>query len=103
MSQGTRTGRHDGEHGAVATSHAGHGGGKTVGGSAHAGHDKHAGHSTAMFRDRFWVSLALTVPVVLYSHMIQMWLGFSMPQFPGSGWALPSWGPSSSSGGAGRS
>jgi hypothetical protein len=29
---------------------------------AHAGHDKHAGHRVAMFRDRFWVSLVLTVP-----------------------------------------
>jgi Cu2+-exporting ATPase len=29
--------------------------------------DKHAGHSLAMFRDRFYVSLVLTVPVVLYS------------------------------------
>ncbi len=50
------------------------------------GHDKHAGHSPNMFRDRFWLSLVLTVPIVLYSHMIQEWLGFSMPMFPGSQW-----------------
>jgi Cu2+-exporting ATPase len=42
-----------------------------------------------MFRGRFWVSLALSVPVVLYSEMIQMWLGFNAPQFPGSGWVAP--------------
>ena len=30
-----------------------------------AGHDKHEGHSVAMFRDRFWLSLLLTVPIVL--------------------------------------
>lgn len=51
-----------------------------------AGHDKHAGHSPDMFRDRFWLSLVLTIPVVLYSHMIQEWLGFHMPEFPGSSW-----------------
>jgi Cu2+-exporting ATPase len=32
-----------------------------------------------------WVLLVLSVPVVLYNHMIQMWLGFSMPEYPGSG------------------
>jgi len=42
-----------------------------------------------MFRDRFWVSLVLSVPVVLYSEMIQMWFGFSMPEFPGSAWVPP--------------
>lgn len=49
-------------------------------------HDKHAGHNPNMFRDRFWLSLILTIPVVLYSHMIQEWLGFHMPEFPGSEW-----------------
>jgi P-type Cu2+ transporter len=53
---------------------------------AHANHNKHAGHSVAMFRDRFWLSLALTIPVVLYSQMIQDWFGFSMPSFSGSVW-----------------
>ena len=48
-----------------------------------AGHDKHAGHSVAMFRDKFWLSLALTVPVVLLSHDIQEWFGYSIPMFPG--------------------
>jgi Cu2+-exporting ATPase len=47
------------------------------------GHDKHAGHSVAMFRDKFWLSLALTIPVVLLSHDIQLWLGYSVPMFPG--------------------
>lgn len=49
-------------------------------------HDKHAGHNPDMFRNRFWLSLVLTIPVVLYSHMIQNWLGFTMPIFPGSQW-----------------
>jgi Cu2+-exporting ATPase len=79
---------HDSEHVEMAAGHEGHGGGKTSGGG-HAGHDRHAGHTTGMFRDRFWVSLVLSLPVVLYSDMIQMWLGFSMPRFPGSGWVAP--------------
>jgi P-type Cu2+ transporter len=52
-------------------------------------HDKHAGHSVAMFRDRFWLSLALTIPVVLYSDMIQEWFGYTAPPFPGSQWIPP--------------
>jgi len=47
------------------------------------GHDRHAGHSVAMFRDKFWLSLALTIPVVLLSHDIQTWFGYSIPTFPG--------------------
>lgn len=50
------------------------------------GHGKHAGHSPEMFRDRFWLSLILTIPVILYSHMVQEWLGFTMPEFPSSNW-----------------
>ena len=42
-----------------------------------------------MFRDRFWLSLALTVPIVLYSPMIQEWFGYTAPIFPGSEWIPP--------------
>jgi Cu2+-exporting ATPase len=49
-----------------------------------AGHDRHAGHSVAMFRDRFWLSLALTIPVVLLSADVQEWFGYTVPAFPGS-------------------
>ncbi|MBI2588822.1 heavy metal translocating P-type ATPase [Candidatus Saccharibacteria bacterium] len=48
--------------------------------------DKHAGHSVAMFRDRFWLSLTLTIPVLAYSVTIQQWLNFSLPAFSGSGY-----------------
>ncbi len=52
--------------------------------SGHAAHGvMHTGHIT-MMRDRFLVSLPLTILVVLYSPMVQRWLGFSMPTFPGS-------------------
>src|SRR5947208_14059402 len=50
---------------------------------AHEAHDKHAGHSVAMFRDRFWLSLVLTIPVVLLSTDVQEWLGYSLPDIPG--------------------
>ena len=46
------------------------------------GHDKHAGHSVAMFRDKFWLSLALTIPVILLSHDIQEWFGYTIPPVP---------------------
>jgi P-type Cu2+ transporter len=49
----------------------------------HAGHDRHEGHSVAMFRDKFWLSLALTIPVVLLSQDIQEWFGYSVPSVPG--------------------
>ena len=52
--------------------------------SEHQEHDKHAGHSVAMFKDRFWLSLLITIPVLIYSEMIQHWLNFMPPAFPGS-------------------
>jgi P-type Cu2+ transporter len=45
--------------------------------------DKHAGHSVAMFRDKFWLTLALTIPVVVLSHDIQTWFGYSVPMLSG--------------------
>ncbi len=50
----------------------------------HEGHDKHAGHSVGMFRNKFWLSLALTLPVVFWSEHIQGLLGYAAPAFPGS-------------------
>lgn len=52
--------------------------------SEHQDHDKHAGHSVSMFKDKFWLSLLLTIPVLVYSEMIQHWLNFTPPAFPGS-------------------
>jgi Cu2+-exporting ATPase len=54
--------------------------------SAHAGHGTdHTGHEQ-MFRVRFWWSLLLSIPVLLYSEMIQRWLGLTPPSFPFSEW-----------------
>jgi P-type Cu2+ transporter len=54
----------------------------------HAGHTDHSGHEQ-MFRERFWISSLISIPVLLYSPSIQNWLGFSMPVFPGSAWITP--------------
>lgn len=51
--------------------------------ASHAGHVDHSGHEQ-MFRQRFWVSLLLTIPVLLFSPMIQEWFGFHIPEFLGS-------------------
>ncbi|PXY22188.1 copper-translocating P-type ATPase [Prauserella muralis] len=42
-----------------------------------------------MFRDRFWLSLVLTLPVIAYADMIQMWLGYTAPAFPGASLIAP--------------
>jgi P-type Cu2+ transporter len=55
----------------------------------HGGHDAHAGHSPEMFRQKFWLSLVLTIPVVFWSEHIQMLLGYTAPEFPGSRWIPP--------------
>lgn len=54
----------------------------------HASHVDHTGHEM-MFRQRFWVCLVISIPVLLYSPMIQEWFNFSMPAFPGSTWITP--------------
>ncbi|MFE9689236.1 heavy metal translocating P-type ATPase [Micromonospora sp. NPDC005806] len=63
------------EHQHAAGHHGGHPG---PGG----GHDKHAGHDPEQFRRKFWLSLALTVPIVATSHMVMDWFGYSL-DFPG--------------------
>src|ERR1700726_5312748 len=67
------------DFGPASNSHAGH---KMS--DMHGNHDRHAGHSVAMFRDKFWLSFALTIPVVFWSTDVQHWLGYTAPSFPGS-------------------
>src|SRR6202171_3843271 len=69
---------HD-DHGQASDPHAGH---KIA--DMQGGHDRHAGHSVAMFRDKFWLSFALTIPVVVWSNDVQQWFGYTAPSFPGS-------------------
>ncbi len=66
-------GKASGPHG---TGHAGHG--------EPGAHDRHEGHSVAMFRDRFWITLLLSIPTLVWSGMVQHMVGFSAPAFPGS-------------------
>jgi Cu2+-exporting ATPase len=67
------------DHGHPSDPHAGH---KMT--DDQGGHDRHAGHSVAMFRDKFWLSFALTIPVVIWSSDVQGWFGYTAPSFPGS-------------------
>jgi Cu2+-exporting ATPase len=59
----------------------------TAGHAAHAEHGGHGDH-VALFRQRFWVSLLLTVPVVLYSDMWER-TGLEPPSFSGDHWVAP--------------
>jgi Cu2+-exporting ATPase len=62
----------------------------------HHDHDHHAHHAQMArdFRRRFWISLALTAPVLVLAPLIQGWLGVAEAlAFPGDGlvqWALAS-------------
>src|SRR3990170_6962920 len=51
--------------------------------------DRHADHSVNMFRDRFLLSLILTIPVVMCSDLFRLVFGFSAPAFPYSDWIAP--------------
>ena len=57
--------------------------------NGHVGHDQHAGHDPEMFKRLLWFSLVLTVPILIFSDMIQMWLGFSPPSFTGDRFIAP--------------
>ncbi len=50
----------------------------------HTDYDKHAGHNPNMFKQKFWLSLFLTIPVLYFSETIQELLGFTAPTFTGS-------------------
>jgi P-type Cu2+ transporter len=55
----------------------------------HGEHGGHAGHDPDAFRRQFWVVLLLTIPVVVWSSEVQMWLGYRAPAFAGSDWIPP--------------
>jgi P-type Cu2+ transporter len=84
----TNTAHH--EHGttrgdrAAQAGHAGH-----AGHAAHGAHGGGHGDHAAQFRDRFWLSLALAVPVVLASPMFADLLGYELPDVPGLAWVPP--------------
>ena len=54
--------------------------------SGHSGHDhsSHAGHDPAIFKRKFWLTLVLTIPTLIFSEGLQEILGLDGPRFPGS-------------------
>jgi Cu2+-exporting ATPase len=75
------------DHAAIA--HGDHGKHETHGGAAHAGHGGHAGHDPDMFKRPFWISLVLTIPILVYAEHFQALFGYMAPQFPGSRFVEP--------------
>jgi len=45
-----------------------------------------------MFRDRFWISLLLTLPTIAWGHMLVELTAYEPPHFPGSHWVAPIFG-----------
>ncbi|GAB4282997.1 MAG: heavy metal translocating P-type ATPase [Candidatus Promineifilaceae bacterium] len=56
--------------------------------NTHKNHQSHTGHEK-IFRDRFWVSLIVSIPVLIFSPALQNWLDYTAPTFPGSQWITP--------------
>ncbi|MDQ3661167.1 MAG: heavy metal translocating P-type ATPase [Actinomycetota bacterium] len=79
--QGTQQLQDNPTHGNEALAHElGHG----PSSSGDHGRGGHGGHDPAQFRDRFWITLALALPVVFFSSMFQELLGYTAPRFTGS-------------------
>ncbi|MER0081540.1 copper-translocating P-type ATPase [Corynebacterium sp. KPL2861] len=98
MSTSHQHGEHSGAHQAAEadhTQHADHGGHEGHSHGDHHGHEHGHGHGhghgdhAAMFRSRFWWSLLLSVPVVIFSPMVADLLGYGVPEFNGSSWIPP--------------
>src|ERR1700704_5809768 len=71
-------------------SHVAHAGPAVHGGHGEQhGHDKHAGHSVAMFRDKFWLSLILTIPTLIWGHMLPRTFGYTPPEISSVHWIPP--------------
>jgi len=62
-------------HDHSAHDHAAHG---------HSGHGDHSHHDPAIFKRKFWISLALTIPTLIFSSGLQGIVGLDGPSFPGS-------------------
>src|SRR5215467_7027665 len=62
-----------------------------LGGADHGagGHDKHAGHSVEMFRQKFWGTLLLSIPTIIWAPMIQHWFGYEAPAGPAASRWVP--------------
>ncbi len=77
MTHATHESSHDhGAHDHAAHDHGAH--------DDHGSHSDHSAHDPAVFRRKFWVSLVLTIPTLVFSHGLQDILGLDGPRFPGS-------------------
>lgn len=56
---------------------------------SHVGHAGHGGDHAAQFRKLFWINLIIAIPVVAFSAMFAMLLGYEVPGFPGARWIAP--------------
>ncbi|MBS1695652.1 MAG: heavy metal translocating P-type ATPase [Actinobacteria bacterium] len=63
------------------TGHQGH--------ESHGGHGGHGGDHVGQFRTLFWINLIIAIPVVAFSTMFAMLLGYNIPGFPGARWIAP--------------
>ncbi len=82
-------GEHAGhEHHEAEKAHGEHAGHTAGGDDSHKAHTDHTGHEQ-LFRRKFWVSLIISIPAILYSMGFQMMTGLTMPEFPGSNWIAP--------------
>lgn len=79
-----------GQAGATSPGSAAHGESHTAppDSADHGSHVSHVGHE-ALFRKRFWVSVLLSIPVLVFSPAVQRLLGFTIPAFFGSAWIAP--------------
>jgi P-type Cu2+ transporter len=83
---------HDHSNHPADSSHRDHSGHHDHAQSHSAEHDKHEGHSPDMFRAKFWLSLLLTIPTIIWGHMLMRVTGWQAPVFPGSTWIAPVFG-----------
>ncbi|WP_371029941.1 heavy metal translocating P-type ATPase [Pseudoclavibacter sp. JSM 162008] len=67
-----------------AHTHAGHGDS-----AGHAGHAGHGADHVAQFRRLFWINFVIAVPVVGFSSMFAMLVGYEIPDFPGAAFIAP--------------
>ncbi|WP_137146007.1 heavy metal translocating P-type ATPase [Mycolicibacterium sp. CR10] len=77
-------------HTGVHASHDGHG--EHTVHDDHADHGGHPGHGAdhvAVFRKLFWINLIIAVPVIAFSTMFAMLLGYEVPDVPGARWIAP--------------
>ena len=87
--------RHEMENHEPISEHEGHAGheghGEHDGHGEHGGNKAHVDHTghEEMFRRKFWISLLISIPVLIFSPTISNFLGYNLPDFPGVRWITP--------------